>query len=303
MGCATGVADTLRCLELDMARHQDRIEGSTAHFLCGYPFSDSDHSPFRRLCRASGIIAAAWVRLFGAWFYWRSNVRRQLRSAFLGRAARFIRSGRGVAGDDPNFRHAFRALDASGRTTAAGQASRRTCCGRRCCRDLSAPSRLQRLHGFLGRAGHYTWSCQRRVFERVTQSPRNPIGSSDDCRMANDFRRRPFAFDWVHSRRESDQVSLERDLDFLSALSRDNRLGAHVSPALLVATANDSRTATNNLADHATRRSGIRLGNRRRNIFNLVAAWRVPGARWRVDNFPKRGRAGTRDPGGLVRQI
>src|SRR4029453_19560312 len=91
MGRATSVADTLRCLELDMARYQDRIAGSTAHFLCRYPFSHCDYRSFCRLGRASRITAAARIRLFGSRFYRRSDVCRELRPAFLGRTARFIR--------------------------------------------------------------------------------------------------------------------------------------------------------------------------------------------------------------------
>ena len=109
MGRASGVADALRCLELDVARHQDRVARSAANFLCGYPFSGRDHRPFRRVRRTSGLVTAASFRLFAPGFYWRSDVCRELRPAFLGRTARFLRSGSCVAGDHPNLRHAFRA--------------------------------------------------------------------------------------------------------------------------------------------------------------------------------------------------
>ncbi len=62
MGRASGVADTLCCLELDVARYQDRIARSTANFLCGYPFPGCDHCPFRRVRWAGGRVSAARVR-------------------------------------------------------------------------------------------------------------------------------------------------------------------------------------------------------------------------------------------------
>ena len=126
MGRASGMADALRCLELDVARYQDRIARSTANFLCGYPFSHRNHRPFCRVRRASGLVTAARFRLSAPGFYWRSDVCRQLRSAFLGRVARLLRSGSGVTGDHPDLRHAFRASNASRRTIAAAQTSGRT---------------------------------------------------------------------------------------------------------------------------------------------------------------------------------
>ena len=46
MGRACGMADTLCCLELDVARYQDRIARSTANFVCGDSLSDRDHRAF-----------------------------------------------------------------------------------------------------------------------------------------------------------------------------------------------------------------------------------------------------------------
>jgi drug/metabolite transporter (DMT)-like permease len=56
MGCAIGMADALRCLELDMACHQDRIARSAANFLCGYPFSHRNNRPFCGIGRLSGLV-------------------------------------------------------------------------------------------------------------------------------------------------------------------------------------------------------------------------------------------------------
>ena len=89
-------------------------------------------------------------------------------------------------------------------------------------------------------------------------------------------------------RRKSAKVSLECRVDFLSPLPRGNRLGAHVSPALLAIATNDCGEATSDLAHHATGRRRVRLGGWWRDIFHLVAPWRVPGARRCVDDFPKR---------------
>src|SRR4029453_4898003 len=103
MGRATSVADTLRCLELDVARYQDRIARSAAHFLCGYPFSFRNHCTFCRIRGARGLVTAARVRLRAPGVYWHSDVCLKLRPPFLGRAARFIRAGSRVAGDHPIF--------------------------------------------------------------------------------------------------------------------------------------------------------------------------------------------------------
>src|SRR6266536_4867129 len=48
---------------------------------------------------------------------------------------------------------------------------------------------FKRLDGVLGRARHHTRSGRRGVFERLAQSARGPTGASDDCCLANDFRR------------------------------------------------------------------------------------------------------------------
>ena len=89
MGRASGVADALCCLELDMARYQDRIARFAAIFLCGYPFPGRDHCPFRRIRRASALVTAALVRLSAAGFYWRSDVCRKLRACFSGASCTF----------------------------------------------------------------------------------------------------------------------------------------------------------------------------------------------------------------------
>jgi hypothetical protein len=55
--------------------------------------------------------------------------------------------------------------------------------------------------------------------------------------------------------------------------------------SLLAIAANDCRSTTSDLAHHAAWRSGVRLGDWRRDIFPVVAPWRVLGASWRVDDF------------------
>src|SRR5882724_4561452 len=132
MGCASGMADALRCLEFDVARYQDRIARSTANFLCGYPFSRCNHRPFCRVRRASELVTAAPFRLFAPGFYWGSDVCGQLRSAFLGRVACLLRFGSGVAGDHSDLRHAFRACNATRRAIATAQTSGRTSRAGRC---------------------------------------------------------------------------------------------------------------------------------------------------------------------------
>ena len=67
MGRAGGMADTLRCLELDVARYQDRIARSAANFLCGYPFPGGDHCSFRRIHRASELVTAARFSIICCW--------------------------------------------------------------------------------------------------------------------------------------------------------------------------------------------------------------------------------------------
>jgi hypothetical protein len=46
--------------------------------------------------------------------------------------------------------------------------------------------------------------------------------------------------------------------------------------SLLVITANDCGKTTGDLADHTTWRGHVRVGNWRRDIFPVVAAWRLP---------------------------
>src|SRR4029450_8209556 len=300
MGRATGVADTLCCLELDVARYQDRIARSAAHFLCRYPFSCRNHRPFCRIPGACGIVTAARVRLCAPGVYWHSDVCLKLRPPFLGRAARFIRAGSRVAGDHPDLRHALRASNASRRTIATAQTSRCTPRGRGRSNDLRASSRFQRLDGVLGRAWYHTRSRERCFFERAAKIAQRATCSGDDCCVANDFRRSTLALDRSRCRRKSIAVSLERGLDFLPALSRGDRLGAHLFASLLVVAANDRREAASNLTHHAAWRRRVRLGIWGGDIFAVVASWCMPGARRCLDDFPKRRRGRAGDPGRLV---
>src|SRR5262249_13391899 len=158
--------------------------------------------------------------------------------------------------------------------------------------DLRASSRFQRLDGFLGWTWHHIGSRQRCVFERSAKSARNPAGAGDDCCLANDFRHRPTARDRICSGRKSATVSLDHVVEFLSPLSRSNRLGPHLPASLLAVTADDHSAATNNLTHHSTWGSSVRLGNWRRDIFHLVAPWCLPGASRCLDYFSKRRRKG-----------
>src|SRR5436190_21730440 len=63
MGRASGVADTLCRLELDVAGHQDRIARSAAYFLCGYSFSHRNYRSFCSIRRSSELVTAAGLRL------------------------------------------------------------------------------------------------------------------------------------------------------------------------------------------------------------------------------------------------
>ena len=125
MGCASGMADALRRLELDVARYQDRIARFAADFLRRHPLRSCGNRSCRNLDGASAPTAAAGVGLCGARFYRRPHVCSELRTAFLGRAARFIGSGSGVTGHDPDLRHGVRASDASRRTLAPAKTCRR----------------------------------------------------------------------------------------------------------------------------------------------------------------------------------
>ena len=116
----------------------------------------------------------------------------------------------------------------------------------------------------------------------------SPTCAGDDCCLANDFRCSAIALDRIYGRRKSVEVSLECRVDFLSALPRGNRLGAHFFASLLAIAPNDCGEATSDLAHHATWRRRVRLGSWRRDIFHLVAPRRVPGACRGVDDFPKR---------------
>src|SRR5436305_14263253 len=126
MECASGMAHALRPVELNVAGYQDWVARSAAYFLCGYSFSHRNYRSFCCVRRTGGLVTAARIRLPVVGFYRRFDVCRELRSPFLGRTARFIRSGSGAAGDDPDLRHALRASNASRRTIATAQTSRCT---------------------------------------------------------------------------------------------------------------------------------------------------------------------------------
>src|SRR5262249_46859160 len=183
--------------------------------------------------------------------------------------------------------HAFRASNASRGTSAAAQARWGALRARRRCNDLRAPSWIQRIHGSLGWAWHHAWSGWRCVFERLAQSPRDSVRACHDCGVANDFRHCAIALDWICGRGKSLEVSLERGLGFLSAVSRGNRIRAHLFASLLVVAANDCGEATGNLAHYSTWCGRIRLGSWRGDIFSVVAFWRVLGARRSVDDLSK----------------
>src|SRR6266568_5661845 len=96
----------------------------------------------------------ALLGLRGPGFYWRLDVCRELRTPFLGRTARFIRVGSGVAGDNPDLRDGVRTSDASGRTNAS--AKTRWLSARAWWRsaNMRPASWFQRDAGVLGRPRH-----------------------------------------------------------------------------------------------------------------------------------------------------
>ena len=151
--------------------------------------------------------------------------------------------------------------------------------------------RLLGFNGFMafwGGLGIIVGARQRCIFKRVAQGACGPTGSGDDCCLANDFRCSAIALDRIFGGRKSVKVSLDRRVDFLSALPRGNRFGAHLFASVLAIATNDCGEATSDLAHHATWRRRVGLGSWRRDIFPLVAARRVPGACRCVDDFPKR---------------
>ena len=148
---------------------------------------------------------------------------------------------------------------------------------------------LQRTRGLLGWAWYRCRRAASAAFLKcAAQGARDPAGAGDDCCLANDFRCSAIALDRIYGRRKSVEVSLECRVDFLSALPRGNRFGAHLFASLLAIATNDCGEATSDLAHHATWRRRVGLGSWRRDIFHLVSPWRVPGARRCVDDFPKR---------------
>ena len=300
MGRASGMADALRCLEFDVACYQDRIARSAAYFLCGYPFSHRDHCPFCRIRRASGLVTAASFRLSAAGFYWPADVCAQLWPAFLGRIARFLWSGSGVTGDHPDLRHSFRASNASRRTTAAAQTSGRTARARRRSNDLRAPSWFQRLHGVLGRAWYHFRRGRRGVFERLAQSAGGQLAPAMIAAWQMIFGAAPLLL--IGFVVEGNPLKFHWSVLSICCLLYLAVIGSALTFLLLYwLLPRMTVAATGDLADHATWRSRVRLGSRRRDIFPVVAAWRVPGAGGCVDDFSKKRRGGAGDPRRLER--
>src|SRR5437762_59874 len=112
---------------------------------------------------------------------------------------------------------------------------------------------------------------------------------SDDGSVANDFRHRPAAGDRIYRRWQPSAFSLDRNGNFLSSLSRDHRIVAHLFASLLANAPYVGDEIANHLADHATRRDRTRLGSRWRTIVGLVA----PRCLFRpcrgLDDFPAAG--------------
>jgi len=113
MGRAGGMADALRRLELDLARHQDWIARFAADFVRRHPFCSRGNRSSGRIDGTRPPVTATRLGLRGVGSYRRPYVRCELRAAFLGRTARLIGSGGGVAGDNPDLRHGVRPSDAS----------------------------------------------------------------------------------------------------------------------------------------------------------------------------------------------
>src|SRR5439155_12774144 len=126
---------------------------------------------------------------------------------------------------------------------------------------------------------------RRGVFERAAQSARDPVGTSDDRGLANDFWRSASARHRIQSGGKSAALSLERLVYLLFALPGRDRFGAQVFASLLAPAANDRGQFAGDLARHAAGCRGARMGNRWREIFSLVTSRRVFRARWCVDDF------------------
>ena len=84
MGRTGSVAHSLRGLELDLARDQDRIARSASDFLRRNPFSHRDYCSSRSIVRASALVAAARVGLRCTRIHWRVDVCGKLRATVLG---------------------------------------------------------------------------------------------------------------------------------------------------------------------------------------------------------------------------
>src|SRR6266567_9271806 len=114
MGRARGMVDALRGLELDLARHQDRLARFAADFVRGDSFSNRDHRAASCVDRPHPITPAAPQRLRSPGNYGSPHVRCELHVAVLGGAARLIRSCCRPSGDHSHLRNDLRTLDAAG---------------------------------------------------------------------------------------------------------------------------------------------------------------------------------------------
>src|SRR4029453_10132435 len=116
--------------------------------------------------------------------------------------------------------------------------------------------------------------------------------------LANDFRNGTVAGYRMDCRWQSSPFSLDRDGNFLPALSRDHRILAHLFASLLADATDVGNEIQNHLADHSARRDRDWLGSRRGTIVSLVAPWCLFRSRRCVDDISatggrkKKGRGG-----------
>ncbi len=108
----------------------------------------------------------------------------------------------------------------------------------------------------------------------------------DDGGVANDFRHRAAAGDRIYRRWQPGAFSLDRDGNFLPALSGDHRIITHFFASLLADAADVGDEIANHLADHPARRDRPWLGARWRTLVRLVTPRCLFRSCRSLDDFP-----------------